>query len=247
MNLNLVKFILSFVLMLNILPACAGINGSISKSSFYDTEKTIMTDLSNDKTIITGKYWGKNLLYPYKYKPLFMLSNKDLVDLNPVKQTRVVKRVRIPAVYNISLTSASITPVSLKQEIKSIPQDDDLINANPETDWISLYEQSKSSDVEVKTKIESAVLLRNSNKQSNYNLAIDLLDDVLQMEPYNAYAYYLKGELYSIQNSPELAMKNYIKALKINPASKECFIGIAKILEPKNKQLAQKYYNMAEN
>jgi len=41
-------------------------------------------------------------------------------------------------------------------------------------------------------------------------------------------------------------MENYVEAIKLNPTSKQSYLGIAKILENKNKELAKKYYEMAE-
>ncbi|MDD3437169.1 MAG: hypothetical protein PHC64_08475, partial [Candidatus Gastranaerophilales bacterium] len=105
--------ILSAVLFVGGLPSLARIEGMVSKNHFYDNEKTIMTEMPQDKTIKTEKYWEKNLFYFNKYRPLFMLSNKELYDLTPKEETYTVKRVIIPSVYNISLKIPSIKNVSL--------------------------------------------------------------------------------------------------------------------------------------
>lgn len=238
---------LSIIFGLGILPSFAKIDGGISKTHFYDTDKTIMTEISQDKTIKTEKYWEKNLLYANKYRPLFMLSNKELYDLMPKERISVVQRITAPSVYNISLKTSSIKKISLtpiKTTNELIPTK---VKKNTEQPKVitSIYEQAKNPDIEPEKKIEAALLLKKSKDSSNYNLAIDLLDDVTLKEPYNAYAFYLKGELYSQKKDSENAMKNYIEALKINPTSQQCCFGIAKILEPTNKQLAQKYYDKA--
>lgn len=248
MELNLKRSIIIFTFALSVIPAYANISGGISQTNFYDTEKTIMTDLAADKEIVTEKYWSKNLFYPNKYKPLFMLSNKDLFDLAAPKKISRIQRNEVPSVYNISFKTSSIKTVSLKTVQKETTNKVGLLPPQSGTlDLLSAYEQAKNSDAEIEDKINTAVTLKNSKTPTNYKLALDLLNDVTKAEPANAYAYYLKGELFALQNSPKSAMKNYIEALKINPTSKQCYTGIAKILEPNNKELAQKYYDMAKN
>lgn len=236
--------VLSIILTAGVLPSFAKLEGSISKGHFYDVEKTIMTDVIPNQTLKTGKYWEKNLLHFNKYRPVFMLSNKELYDLMPRENVSVVQRIIAPSVYNISLKTASIKKVSLTSS-----QPTNLltpVKVKPSESQAKIYEQAKNPDIEPEKKIDAAVSLMESKNPSDYSLAIDLLDDVIKKEPYNAYAFYLKGELYSKQKDSEKAMKNYVEALKINPTSKQCCLGIAKILEPTNKCLAQKYYDRAK-
>jgi len=239
--------ILSAVLALGILPSVAGFNGEVSKNHFYDTEKTIMVEAPLNKTLTTGKYWEKNLFYFNKYRPLFMLSNKELYDLMPKENVSVVQRITTPTVYNISLKSASIKNVSFEEPYSLKPKDEPKTSEQQVDEVLkSEYKRVKNSDMDSDKKIDMAVLLKQSKNPYNYPLAIDLLNDVTRQEPYNAYAFYLKGELYLAQKDSGNAMKNYVQSLKINPTSKQCCLGIAKILEPTNKELAQKYYNKAK-
>lgn len=237
-----------------ILPSFAKIEGEVSKGCFYDTERTIMNEIIPNETLKTGQYWEKNLFYFNKYRPLFMLSNKELYDLMPKEQVSVVQRITAPSIYNISLKTASIKTVSLSQPVLKNQMQTQKKEEFPkiivktgsaDSKFISIYEQAKNPQVDPEQKIETAILLKKTKNKSNYSLAIDLLNDVIRKEPYNAYAFYLKGELYSEQKDSQNAMKNYVEALKLNPASKQCCLGIAKILEPTNKVLAQKYYNKA--
>lgn len=244
---------LSVILGIGILPSLAKIDGKISKSHFYDTEKTIMPEVTPDKTPKTEKYWEKNLLYFNKYRPLFMLTNKELYDLMPKDNVGIVQRISAPAIYNVSLKTATIKKVSLSQP-KAVPQAKKFepqvktaaVEPKHDSKMISFYEQAKNPDVEPEQKMDVATMLKDSKNPANYDLAIDLLDDVTRKEPYNAYAYYLKGEVYTQKNDSTNAVKNYAEALKINPLSKQCYLNIAKILEPTNKELAQKYYDMAK-
>lgn len=241
--------LLLIILGLKTLPSFAKIDGEISKGHFYDTDKTIMTEIVPNMTIKTGKYWEKNLFYFNKYRPLFMLSNKELYDLMPKENVSVVQRITTPTVYNISLKTASIKTASFNSSPPENPAPKKVIsNVNiqqPDSKLVSIYEQAKNPDIEPEEKIKAALTLKASKNSSNYTLALDLLDDVIAKEPYNAYAFYLKGELYSEQNDFKNAMKSYIEALKINPYSKQSCLGIAKILKPTNKELAQKYYDRA--
>lgn len=257
---------LSTIMSMVSLPSFANFNGIVYKSHFYDTEKTIMTEVPLSKTLKTGKYWDQNIFYFNKYRPIFMLSNKDLYDLMPKQNISVVQRINTPAVYNISLKTASIKTISLVQPntekklektsekvaekivTQNKPNSQNIIAAkNPtnNTNYFSIYEQAKNPGTESETKVDTAILLKNSKDLSNYKLAFDLLDDVTREEPYNAYAFYIKGELYAQKKDYTNAMKNYVESLKINPTNKQCCLGIAKILENTNKELAHKYYDRA--
>lgn len=240
--------IFSIVLAMGALPSFAKLDGNVSKNTFYDMEKTIMPEVVPNKTVTTAKYWEKNILHLNRYKPLFMLSNIELYDLMPKSKASVIQRISTPSVYNISLKTASIKKVSFNTPKPAVQTQTEDTNAivTSKSEAASIYEAAKNPDVDLEKKIDAALSLKKMSNSSSYVLAIDLLDDVTRKEPYNAYAYYLKGELYSAQNDPERAMQNYIEALKINPTSKQCCLGIAKILEPTNKELAQKYYDKAK-
>lgn len=252
MNLN--KKILIFTLMFyfGALPSFSKIDGNVSREFFYDNHSAIMTDTETAPEIKTGKYWDKNMFEANKYRPIFMLSNKELIKLMPEQKISVVQRIHTPSIYNISLKSATIKSVSLKPlnnkkteakkaEIKKIVP----IAKKPDVNTISKYEQAKNKGVSAEEKLNTAIIIMGTNKASNYDLAIDLLDDVTQKEPYNAYAFYLKGELFAQKKNSEKAIQNYVEALRINPISKQSYLGIAKVLEPTNKELAQKYYERA--
>lgn len=232
---------------LSSVPCFAKIEGMVSKRHFYDLEKTIMTDVSPDTTSVTEKYWEKNLFYSNKYHPLFMLSNKELYNLMPEKKASVIQRINAPSIYNISLKNATINKIALANiPIKpEVAKKKTITTEVKDQKSIYLYEQAKSQDIDTEKKTDTAIILKNTKNPSNYNMAIDLLNDVTKTEPYNAYAYYIKGELYFAKNDRENAMKNYTEALKLNPYSKQSCLGIAKILEPTNKELAQKYYDRA--
>lgn len=244
----------------------AKIEAGITRTHFYDTEKTIMKEVSLDVTPRTEKFWSNNPFYFSKYRPLFMLANKELYDLTPLaERANVVQRIVAPSVYNVSLKSSSIVSVSLKPDSENAARSvikDSRAHFNPmqnttssniaaaqpsfeERKYIFEYERAKNPCVDSDEKIEAANFLKTSKSVSHHKMALDLLDDVTEKEPYNAYAFYLKGEIYAKDKSPQNAIKNYVAALKLNPTSKQCYIGIAKVLEPTNKPLAQKYYEKA--
>lgn len=238
--------ILSVILSISALPTFAKFDGGISKTHFYDTEKTIMSEITLNKTLKTEKYWGKNLLYFSKYRPIFMLSNKELIDLMPKEKISVVQRIATPSVYSISLKTASIKTLSLSAPSKTEVNKEVLAKAELKDFYTLIYEQAKSDLVDSDSKIDTVIALKKTKKPSNYTMALDLLNTITKNEPYNAYAYYIKGEIYSEKQDYENAMKSYVESLKINPTSKQSCLGIAKILEPTNKELAQKYYDKAK-
>ena len=244
------KIIISIALGLVVLPCYAQnygniFGGKITKNSFYDSEKTIMPEIVPNKNLKTGKYWEKNLFYTHKYRPLFMLSNKELFDLMPRENLSVVNMISTPSVYNISFKSQSIKHLSFSQPVKKVQEAKNVAPQQQPAKNPQLS-QAKNPDMDTERKIDTALMLKASKKQSDYVSAINLLDEVTTKEPYNAYAFYLKGELYAEQKSFENAMKNYVEALRINPYSKQSCLGIARILEPTNKELALKYYARAK-
>ena len=242
-----VSIALAIVFTCLILPCQAKINGNVSKSTYFDSEKTIMSEVTPAKSFKTAKYWDKNLFYPFKYRPLFMLSNKELIDLMPKEEVSVVNIIAAPSVYNISLKSASIKTVSLARANLEVKQTVAKATSKPAAQVFvdSLYEDAKNS-LDMEVKVDTAITLKNIRTAANYKLAMNLLDEVTAKEPFNAYAFCLKGEIFAAQKSYESAMRNYVEALKINPLSKQSCLGIAKILEPTNKELAMKYYAMAK-
>lgn len=247
-NKKIIISLLALSFSLGILPSYSKIDGGVSKTHFFDTEKTIMTEMELDKSLTTGKYWEKNLLRVNKYRPVFMLSNKELFDLMPNDEVSVVQRITSPTVYNISLRTSSIQKISLGSTPKKQTEPKKTIPVAKKTsiNFLSIYEQAKNPEIEPEQKIEAALKLKESKIATNYVMAIDLLNDVTKKEPYNAYAFYLKGEIYSVQKNSQNAIKNYVEALRINPTSKQCCLGIAKVLEPTNKTLAQKYYEKSK-
>lgn len=220
-----------------------------------------MPEIKQDLTLKTGKYWEKNLLYINKYRPIFMLSNKELYKITPEKKANADQNTSTQMIYNISLKTSAVKKISLaeptkKSEIKkTVPNPTKTVKApaaktltleeNQDALSTFLFEQAKNQGVESYTKISTALSLKQTKKTANYDLALNLLDDVTRVEPYNAAAYNLKAEIYLAKNDPESAMKNYIEVLNLNPYSKESCLGIAKILEPTNKTLAQKYFERA--
>lgn len=248
MNFMNKKIFLSVLVSIVGLPSFAFFDGKVVKQHFYDKTSTIMQEEVFDSSIKTDEYWSENVLRSNKYRPMFMLSNKELYNLMPQSNIAVSERISTPSVYNVSFKNASIIKVSLNS--KPQPAVNKAKNSTPakydNSKYIEIYESAKGSNVDPEDKVQAAILLKASKHIQNYNLAIDLLNDAIRKEPYNAYAYYLKGELYSLKKDNETAMKNYIESLKINPTNKQCFRSIAKLLEPTNKALAMKYYDASK-
>ena len=253
MNIGKIFFSL-IVFSIGILPSFAIMDIKITKDYYYDTHSTIMSETEQQKAPANDEFWTRNVFHLGKYRPLFMLSNKELYNLIPQEKMYVSQRIYTPSIYNISLKNCSVSNVSLKPKsiqkpiieqkpIQKVVQTPVNTNAN----LISQYEQAKKQTIDIDQKIDVAVLLKNSKIKSNYILAFDLLNDVIASDPYTPYAYCIKAELYVAKNDSDNAIKNYAQALKINPLSKQCCLGLAKVLEPKNKELAKKYYNLAKN
>ncbi len=223
------------------LPSFAFFDGKIEKQYFYDNSTTIMQEEELDDTVKTEKYWTDNTLTKNKYKPSFIISNNDIINFVP-KQHTVEKISNAPSVYNISLKNSSVVSVSFKEQSSLAEDKSEAENKN--SVYTSLYEKAKISSA-TEEKMNTATILKNTKNQKYYNMAISLLDDITNTEPFNAYAFYLKGELYALKQENENAMKCYVSSLRINPANKNCYISIAKMLEATNKTLAQKYYAKA--
>lgn len=251
-NIFLNIFILACTLVLcSSMPSQAKFRSSISKGHYFDVKQTLMPEAKPDLTLTTEKYWERNLLELNQYRPLFMLSNADIIDFSQKpKPRRYVSKVYAPSIYNVSfkeenhLQNSRSTAMTRPYERVFRPVSS-AEATQQDAQMRSLYKTAKAGSFDSEKLIDTAIILKNSSKFSNYTFALDLLDNVIKKEPYNAYAYYVKGEVYSAKNDSELAMKNYLQALKLNPYSKKSYLGIAKILEPTNSVLAQKYYEKA--
>lgn len=234
-------FIILVVFFFVSVPSFAMLDAKVSKNAYYDTVSTIMKDTESDELKITNDdFWSKNYFRNVKYRPIFMISNKELFKFIPSEHRTFAQTYSAPSIYNISLKRASIINISLS-EPKKITKEKP--KSTLKTESMVRYEAAKKANVDIDEKLNAVVWLKNTK---NYFQAIDLLNDVIKEEPYNAYAYYLKAEIYAQKHETDNAMKNYIQSLKINPSSKQCCLGIAKILEPTNKMLAQKYYEKAK-
>ncbi|MCQ2789256.1 MAG: hypothetical protein MJ229_02650 [bacterium] len=233
------------------LPSFAKLDGKITQSYIYDKTNTLMVEDKFIPAIKTEEYWNNNELRANKYQPLFLLSNKELINLIPKEPVSIVDRIVTPDVYNISLKKSSIINVSFAEKNSTTKKVDlrpqvQKTQAKSTPNYNELYKQAKSSDTDTDIKIDIAKKLKDTHNIQNCIMALDILNDVTKSEPYNAYAFYLKGELFIFKKDANNAMKCYLEALKINPTSKQCYLGIAKILEPSNKTLAQKYYDKAK-
>ena len=68
-----------------------------TKNGLYKKTKESIDKMAN------STYRFKNLFYSNKYRPLFLLSNRELYDLMPRENIGIVNRISTPSVYNISL------------------------------------------------------------------------------------------------------------------------------------------------
>lgn len=160
------------------LPVNAKINGNISQSYFYDLERTIMSEVAQSQEIKTGKYWEKNFFVQGKYRPIFLLSNKELYNFVQKPDVKILREQKIPSIYNVSLKNPT-------KKIQPTPT------------------------------------------------------------PSSAQTYCDKAEMYYAMGNYEQAMKNFIQSYRIDPTNKQSCLGIAKILNRTNRELAQKYYSKA--
>ncbi len=237
------------LVMFSSLPSFAKIDGKVSQTYIYDKTNTLMMENNFAPTIKNEEYWDKNELRANKYQPLFLLSNKELINLIPKEPISIVDRIATPDVYNISLKKSSIINVSFAEKnasSKKVALRPQIQKKQTTPNYNELYEQAKNPDTDTDIKIDIAKKLKDTHNIQNCIMALDILNDVTKLEPYNAYAFYLKGELFIYKKDANNAMKCYLEALKINPTSKQCYLGIAKILESSNKTLAQKYYDKAK-
>lgn len=89
--------------MIGILPSYAIMDATISKGHFYDTTSTIMKEVEPDKSMPSEEFWTRNVFRFNKYRPVYMLSNKDIFNLIPQENVSTTQRVSAPAVYYVSL------------------------------------------------------------------------------------------------------------------------------------------------
>ena len=238
--------------------AHAKIEGAVSQEHFFDSKKTLTPEIKVQKEAKIQEYWSENALQINKYKPFFMLSNKELYNFKP--EPKKTYSYKVPSVYNVSFKSSKVKTVSFDKtdQIKTLRELKDIDKAKEANkapkdaksttnlQALKMYEKMKSTNVDADEKINVAITLKETKRYPNYQLALNLLDEVTEKEPYNAYAFFIKGEVYSAKKDIEHAVINYVEALRINPYSKKSYLGLARVIEPTNKALAQKYYEKAK-
>jgi len=207
-----------------------------------DMQDSILLELPTYQNFSLSQYTVENLANKNNY--LFLLSNKDLVRQEIKKTQKISNKISIPNVYTISLKPQLEAQPVLAQistpAVSSISENLTNVSTSP----IVLYNYAKNGDTS--SKIDVAIKLIEINQISTNMLAEDLLNEVLKSDSENPYAYYLKGNLDYNRKKYEDAMKNYVTSYKLNPYSVQSCLGIAKILDKTNKQLAQKYYEKAQ-
>lgn len=252
------------------LPASANLQGGVFKTNFIDTSDTISVEIKPETKIKLSKYWDTNFFCLNRYRPLFMLSNKDLIKLMPEHNQSVVERIMTPSVYSISFRNSSITHISLKSQPviplkfakkyspiithnENIPtktisiKNPEIKTITPPKDTTQLRPTKIAKEESCEDLIKKAVMLKNTKKSANYTTALNILNQVLKKEPKNVTALIVKGDIYYQKGEMENSMQNYANAVRINPLSKDGCLGIAKILEQTDKMLAQKYFARANS
>ena len=227
------KFLfISLICFLNIATPCfAKFNGSISQEYIYDVEKTIMYEIKPKLEVKNSSFWDNNFFTTNRYSTYNFLSNKNLYyNFNYSGKPVVLRRIATPSIYNISLKNSSLKVTPLNPTKKIV------------VTTTSAYEKALVSN-DINEKIKTVIYLKNSDSK----LALQLTENILKFEPQNAHVYFLRGEIYYKLQNYDKAMENYAHALQINPKSYQCCIGIAKILDKSNHELALKYYEKASS
>lgn len=79
----------------------------------------------------------------------------------------------------------------------------------------------------------------------NYQLARELLNDVLKQNEYNAEAYYIRGRLYKALKDTSLSASSYKTAIELNPNYYDAYVEVGLLYASQKSELAKEYYNTA--
>lgn len=163
--------------------------------------------------------------YFFRFKPLEMLSNGELVlkKYTEKKNFALNQTVSTPSVYNISLAKNGET--NFQSDALNI---EELVKKNPNrSEYIYAY----------------AMKLRDEKK---FDAAIFQIDKALNMDDEYALGHFLKGDVLRMMGKFKEASKEYLITIEINPYCTDAYFNIAKMLEISGKnELALNYYEMA--
>lgn len=79
----------------------------------------------------------------------------------------------------------------------------------------------------------------------NYDLALEMVNKALKINPMNPSAYYLKGFIYLDSRDTATAVSSFQTAIEVDPNHYDSYIILGKIWLTENPEYAESYYNQA--
>lgn len=79
----------------------------------------------------------------------------------------------------------------------------------------------------------------------NYDLAIEMVNKALRINPMNPVAYYLKGFIYLDVNDSATAVSSFQTAIEVDPNYYDAYIILGKVWANSNPEIAETYYDQA--
>ena len=109
-------------------------------------------------------------------------------------------------------------------------------------------EGGMSASSQIKDPIELTKLAVSKQLTGAYDEAIDILDQVLEVNPLYAPAHYQKGLIYEEWDRREEALASYKKAVEINPTYNDARLGLASLYDKSvlNELALEQYLKVAE-
>jgi tetratricopeptide (TPR) repeat protein len=79
----------------------------------------------------------------------------------------------------------------------------------------------------------------------NFSIAREHINSALRKNPYEPYAYYLRGRLYKTLGDTDEALSAYMTSLEVNPSYYESYIETGLLYAARGNDLARDYYSSA--
>ncbi len=193
-----------------------------------------------------SKIFEKNddIFYQKGYRPIYMLSIKELYYQEPVVKSNIEKR-KIPNTYNISFASNNVKSTEkvsfIEREKFNIT---DIENIEKDGDFNKIQNRYRKLIVNNPERIE--LLYKYAQflyKNSKYKEAIAVLNDIISKDSGFVLASYTLGNIYFDLGEYKNAIKANLAVIKRNPYCADAYYNIASALERMQKfSLAMDYY-----
>ena len=210
-------------------------NASVSANYDMSFEKIIKNKVLQLIKISKIFEMNDDVFYRNKYTPLYLLSAKDIYNVEPTTKQKIEKR-DVPDTYNLSFNSTT-------------QNNSNTIIFSPENTLTADFKEVKNTDLELISQYPDRIELQYKYalylySKNLYEDAIDILVKIKQKDSNFVLASYTLGNIYYDMGEYKKSIKANMDVIKKNPYCADAYFNIASALEKLHKiNLALDFYN----